>query len=364
MTGVDSGRQFQAPARSVVVDRTHMRRRASGIERITQELFSAEALAPLGVDGRESGSGRASMILHQMLINPAAALARPGAPWLFPGYPPSPVFSLLRDRTVLYVHDLFLMTRASDLNRAAKYYMAPPFRVAVRNLRYFLVNSATTGAHLAKHIRADAQILPYRPRVSNVFALDAAEKVRDDSAPVIVGALGTVEPRKNFGAAAEICLALSTKIGCPVELHIIGRSGWGADTDALSRLPHVRLHGFLDDTAARTVIRNFDLFLCTSHDEGLGLPLLEIQFAGLPVIAPDAPVFHEVLGESGTYIDASALDAAAAHLAALLQQTDWHKAAAGKAHANIERWNAQADRDRQNVVAFLMRLSDSVAGRT
>ena len=34
-------------AGEIVVDQTHMARRASGIERVTRELFSREALAPL-----------------------------------------------------------------------------------------------------------------------------------------------------------------------------------------------------------------------------------------------------------------------------------------------------------------------------
>lgn len=34
-------------AGAIVVDQTHMARRASGIERVTRELFSSEALAPL-----------------------------------------------------------------------------------------------------------------------------------------------------------------------------------------------------------------------------------------------------------------------------------------------------------------------------
>jgi hypothetical protein len=33
------------------------------------------------------------------------------------------------------------------------------------------------------------------------------------------------------------------------------------------------------------------------------LPLLEAQYAGLPIIAPDAAIFREVLGESGIHID-------------------------------------------------------------
>jgi len=77
-------------AGTVMVDRTHMGRRASGLERITRDLFSAKALAPLSVDGSEASPGRGSIVIGQLLRNPVQALARPNTLWVFPGYPPAP----------------------------------------------------------------------------------------------------------------------------------------------------------------------------------------------------------------------------------------------------------------------------------
>ncbi len=45
------------------------------------------------------------------------------------------------------------------------------------------------------------------------------------------------------------------------------------------------------------------LFLLLSSYEGFGLPLIEAQRSGLPVICSDIPVFREVLGDSALYID-------------------------------------------------------------
>ena len=47
---------------ALVVDRTHLGRRASGIERITEELFSAVALAPLPVAGWDAAGSKPSMV--------------------------------------------------------------------------------------------------------------------------------------------------------------------------------------------------------------------------------------------------------------------------------------------------------------
>jgi len=341
----------------VMIDRTHMRRRHSGIERITDKLFPPSALAPLRIGAMEAPGHRAGMLFRQMISNPLTAARMRSSVWIFPGYPPSPLVVLMRERTVLYVHDLFLLTRKQDLNWAARFYMAHSFRWAITRLRYFLANSETTKRQLAQKVSKDARIELYRPRVDNVFQLRVGSKEQKANGTLIVGALGTIEPRKNFLASARICEALSNVMRRPVELHIIGRAGWGSDFQQLSTTPNVRLHGSLADGAARRVIENFDLFLCTSHDEGLGLPLLEMQYAGLPVVAPDQDIFHEVLGPSGTYITPATPERAAATIEVLLQNRDWRSAAASQARTNLERWNKQADQDRSTVIAFLSEIS-------
>ncbi|MBK5957009.1 group 1 glycosyl transferase [Rhodoplanes elegans] len=346
-----------------VVDRTHMGRRASGIERITDQLFSPPALHPIALESSRECASRSSMIVQQMLANPTRAMLSRDTVWVFPGYPPSPAFVFLRERTVFYVHDLFLITRSQDLNRGAKLYMAPPFRLAIGALRYFLVNSETTLRELLAWVRPDAEVRLYRPVVGNVFGVTPRTKEQGSEGPLgrtrplIVGALGTIEPRKNFLAAARVCEDLRRRLDVPVELHIIGRPGWGKDATELGRMPGVVLHGFLDDDEARAAIGRFDLFLSTAHDEGLGLPLLEMQYAGLPVVVPDQPIFREVLGGSGTFVDPARPDDAARTIARLFDAPDWRSSAARAAAANLDRWNRQAEADRRNVVAFLSAIA-------
>ncbi len=117
-------------------------------------------------------------------------------------------------------------------------------------------------------------------------------------------------------------------------------------------MPHVKLQGFLPETKAKRVMEGFDALICTSHDEGLGLPLIEAQYAGLQAIAPERPVFREVLGASGLFVDPD--DAAgAAVLEARFGETGWRDRAAAAAEANIRRWNGLAAGDRSRVIAFM-----------
>lgn len=350
-------------AGTIVVDQTHMARRASGIERVTRELFSSETLAPLSPRRTPAASSRLSMIINQMLINPARAVLHPRDVWIFPGYPPSPLFLFLSCVKILYVHDLFLISRWDDLNWPAKLYMAFPFKLAVRRFRYFFVNSLTTGRQLAAVASSDAQIMPFRPPVHNVLGLAPCKSAQLNSPgePIVIGALGTVEPRKNFIAAAKIILTLRERLNRKVELHIVGRCGWGPDYERLGSMPHVHLHGFVADREMRELTARWDAFLCTSHDEGLGLPLLEMQHGGLPVIAPDQDVFHEVLGASGIYIRPDRPEDAAAVIAGMFSRPHWRDAGAELAQQNLTRWNELAAEDRGNAIAFLSRLCGGTA---
>ncbi len=340
----------------IFVDHTHLGRTVTGLERITQELFSAEALAPLPIHPVRS-SGTLGLILAQQLKIPALLAADRKAILIAPGFPPSIPASLFGRRVVPYIHDCFLITRPQDLNRRAALYMAPAFRRAVTTLPWFLVNSKTTASELAAFSRPDAEITLYRPTVRDVFAIGAEASARaavarrvEKGGRLDLIALGTIEPRKNLAAAADIVAALRRAHGWDARLHLVGRPGWGGEADRLKDREGVVLHGYAAPERVRELLAEAHVFLSTSHDEGLGLPLLEAQYAGLPVVAPDKAVFREVLGESGRFVDPAAPAAAAAAIDALVTRPGVFAQAAADAMANVARWNGEAERDRANLI--------------
>jgi glycosyltransferase involved in cell wall biosynthesis len=332
--------------RRVYLDLTHLGRHVTGIERVSIEQFEhvsfdGAALIPV------RSSGVISMILRQQFLLPVLALLHPKALFVFPGFPPSPFFSLIRHRVLMYVHDTFLITRPKDLSLKARLYMAPQFKCAVKSLQHFLVNSEKTRDDLVQHTRPGASIGLYRPGVRNVFDLSSAPRANRESPPkpLRLISLGTVEPRKNYAAALAILDQLRATSHPGAELHIVGRAGWGPDADLISSHPGTKVHGYLSAEEVKKCMDDADVYLCTSHDEGLGLPLLEAQYAGLPVIAPDQPVFREVLGASGTFTDPTNPQAAATLIAGIVSTPNWREAHAAAALANVSRWNALATSD-------------------
>jgi glycosyltransferase involved in cell wall biosynthesis len=339
----------------LIVDYTHVGRKVTGIERIAIELFSPRALKGLPAVHVTSKIGAARLMASQWLKLPLRAATDRQSIVLCPGFPPSiPLTLLCRHRVVAYIHDLFLLTRSCDLNHRARLYLRPSFRAAVRHLRHFLVNSLYTKLELEKFCRTDAQVRLLRPHVRNVFELspDRRSATTRSTDPLRLVSIGTIEPRKNYPAALRIRAALERRRNAPVELHIIGRRGWGQQDPELSSNTRVFVYGYQSTQDTKAILEAADLFLSTSLGEGLGLPLLEVQHGGMPVVASRIPAFQEVLGTSGTLVDSESPEAAAASIDALVSRPHWRAEEANAALANVTRWNALAAVDRQQFLAW------------
>lgn len=122
--------------------------------------------------------------------------------------------------------------------------------------------------------------------------------------------LGTIEPRKNHLLLLHLWRQLITELGSAApRLVIIGQRGWECEqvVDLLDRCE--ALQGFVvekprcDDAELATWLHHAQALLFPSFIEGFGIPLIEAFTLGLPVIASDLPVFHEIAGDIPEYLD-------------------------------------------------------------
>ena len=140
--------------------------------------------------------------------------------------------------------------------------------------------------------------------------------------------------------------------------------------DAVSRVPNTTLHllskippsrrpeieAYLEKAgvASRTVIHNGasdEVYIQTlakarcaisaSRLEGFGLPLIEAQQAGVPFVAANTPIFHEIGQKSVLYFDPDKPEEAAAHIVRLAD-TDTNRDVAKKGRKNAARYTWQA----------------------
>lgn len=118
--------------------------------------------------------------------------------------------------------------------------------------------------------------------------------------------VGTLEPRKGHDhllAAIELCLAERPETG----FVIAGKRGWLVDgvietlTALSARYPQLRWIEGANDRELASLYQQARAVIVPSRGEGFGLPLIEAEHAGLPVLARDIPVFREIGSASTRY---------------------------------------------------------------
>jgi len=120
--------------------------------------------------------------------------------------------------------------------------------------------------------------------------------------------VSTIEPRKNHAYLLDAFEQLWAK-DSPACLCIVGKVGWKCDAliGRINAHPQLnrRLFMFnqLDDGGLEYAYEHARALVFPSHVEGFGLPLVEAMQRGLPVMASDIPVFHEIGGDYMAYFD-------------------------------------------------------------
>jgi glycosyltransferase involved in cell wall biosynthesis len=63
------------------------------------------------------------------------------------------------------------------------------------------------------------------------------------------------------------------------------------------------LTGYFPQTEKKSLLKNADMFVFPSFYEGFGIPILEAQASGIPVVTSDVSSMPEVAGKGALFID-------------------------------------------------------------
>lgn len=117
--------------------------------------------------------------------------------------------------------------------------------------------------------------------------------------------VGTLQPRKNLGKLIEAFAKLKNK---QVKLVIGGKKGWLYDqifeqARELKLENRVLFLGFVPNEDLPGLIKGSQAYVLPSLYEGFGMPPVEAQAVGVPVVVSRVSSLPEVIGESGIYIE-------------------------------------------------------------
>lgn len=236
-------------------------------------------------------------------------------------------FLLDPKRTVLTIHDLVSLKRLEGIRRWIVWllwYWLPTRRCSV-----IVTISETTRAALLESVRCDpAKVRVIHNNVSDEFL--RVERPFNVEAPRILH-IGT-KPNKNLERLAE---ALQ---GIPCKLTVIGQL-------SKAQIVSLRRHGIeyenyvglsRSDLVAQYAAA--DMLVFASTYEGFGLPIVEAQAVGRPVVTSNISAMPEIAGAGACLIDPFDVTSIRAGVQRIVEDPDYREQLVEAGHRNVERF--------------------------
>ncbi len=202
------------------------------------------------------------------------------------------VFAFPKRKTILTIHDCVFLNNSSGIKRwlLKKFWLQWPVRYA----RVITTISEKSKSEIIEHSGCDPKKIKVVPDPVPAHIQYREKEFNKDNPRVLF--IGT-KPNKNLDRAIH-----SLK-GIKCELEIIGRLA-PEQVNALqqSGIKYHNLVNITDQELAERYI-NCDLVLYPSVYEGFGLPLLEAQQAGRPIVASDISPLKDVAGKGACLVN-------------------------------------------------------------
>jgi glycosyltransferase involved in cell wall biosynthesis len=257
-------------------------------------------------------------ILWEQLDLPARLRAS-GRPWLLS---PANQAPLSYAGNFIVIHDLaFHLYPEFFTRRFALYYNLTIPRLA-RRARHLFTVSRFSRETLVAHLGLDEKKITLVPNaVADNFLAPP-----DDAAPLplplppesrFILCVGSLEPRKNLARLVAAFRKLKSE---NLYLVIAG----GENREVFRRIPELEqgnniiFTGHLDDRTLAALYRKAEIFVYPSLFEGFGLPPLEAQAAGCPVLVAEAGALPEIFAGSALFCDPDEVNDIAARMTQLL----------------------------------------------
>jgi glycosyltransferase involved in cell wall biosynthesis len=236
---------------------------------------------------------------------------------------------LPKDRTVLTVHDLTILDYRTGLRRTLieKLYFTWP----ARRLRYITAISQET-----------------KEKLLRLTAL-ADEKVRVIENPLLISSSGS--QIKDFAAVRPTILQLGTApnknlerliravADIPCRLRIIGQ----LSPEIGELLEDLRIdyeNGVgLSDSEVEQAYESADIVTLCSTDEGFGLPIIEAQAKGIPVVTSDRSPMKDVAGGGAFLVDPENIESIRKGILAVIDDSHLREDLVSRGRENVCRFD-------------------------
>lgn len=156
--------------------------------------------------------------------------------------------------------------------------------------------------------------------------------------------IGTIQPRKNLARLVGAYARLYTQGDPGWDLALAGGSGWGSEplheiARWLNVAERVRFLGYVPDEELYPLLRGALFFAFPSLYEGFGLPVLEAQSCGVPVMTANNSSLPEVAGDAALLVEPTDIDAIADAMLRLSRDEELRQRLIAAGHRNVQRFS-------------------------
>lgn len=217
----------------------------------------------------------------------------------------------VRSRTLVTIHDLaYFLPSLNAYPAIDTQYMTRMIRSTCKRADSVIAVSSHTKKDLISLLNMDAE------KVSVIYEAVDHERYRviDDKSRLekirkkyglgekIILFTGSISPRKNLARLIQAFQMILDLL--PHELVITGDKGWNNANELLliSQTRRTKKIGFVPENEITCLYNLADIYVYPSLYEGFGLPVLEAQACGVPVIASNVTSIPEVGKDSVCYV--------------------------------------------------------------
>lgn len=219
-----------------------------------------------------------------------------------------PVF--YRGPTVTTMHDLITVRFRNPAKNPLVYWMKQQVYKWV-NKRAARKSSAIITP--TRYVKEDVAKFTHVTPAKITVTLEAADFISGEPAPVtkvkgkpFIMYVGRPTPHKNLGRLID-AFTLLQKDRPDLHLVLVGKSDTNYQRHEAyvkqKSIPNVIFTGFVSDAQLRWLFEHAKAYIFPSLSEGFGLPALEAQMHGTPVVSSNATCLPEVYGDSVVYFD-------------------------------------------------------------
>jgi glycosyltransferase involved in cell wall biosynthesis len=155
---------------------------------------------------------------------------------------------------------------------------------------------------------------------------------------------GSIQPRKNLERLLDAYARLHAAEPLSWDLALVGGRGWLSDplyeqTQTLELEERIHFTGYVPDKDLIALLSGARFFAFPSLFEGFGLPVLEAQSVGVPVMTANNSSLPEIAGDAALLVDPTDVDAMADAMLRLSQDEALRQRLIEAGYENVKRFS-------------------------